>query len=200
MSATSPTASTISPFAREAGAFRACSVEAGASVDVARPRIGTAADIGNVASQREHDYSLSSGDGVIQRNEYSAQGAETRKITDTGRTVSSGISSFTVATDSENRGVRRRRRMVMDGIREARLFVDGDEVDGLRFHTPVNYREGDGFCDSEQMWRNVEFEIPARDTHGKDSARIRIEPVSGDSTRTGVWNEYHYWMHSCVDR
>ncbi len=108
----------------------------------------------------------------------------------------SGHSEFTVKVHPQNNGVRLRRRMVMKGIQEARVFVDGTEVQESRFYSPINYRPKNGFHDTNQLWRDLEFEVPARHTSGKESITLRIEHVPSPMPRRSDWTEFRYWIYS----
>jgi len=151
-------------------------------------------DVGNAASEAAHAYAAE-GETWSGKESHAYQGEETVLIDDDGRAFT-GASRFTVKIIPPNDGVRLRRRMVMKGIQEAKVFVDGAEVTESRFYSPIHYRKGNGFFDTNQIWRDIEFEIPARYTAGKDSIALRIENVPPASPNRGNWTEFRYWVYA----
>jgi hypothetical protein len=128
-------------------------------------------------------------------SKHAYQGEETVLLEDDGRRFN-GHSRFTVKIHPENDGVRLRRRMEQIHIQEARICVDGSEVTESRFYSPIHYTKGNGFYDTNQLWRDLEFEIPARYYRGKRSLTLRVENVSGSTPQSGDWSEYYYWVYS----
>jgi hypothetical protein len=155
-------------------------------------------DVGNSVSEAQHAYRVK-GESWSGKARHAYQGNETVLIEDDGRAFS-GHSEFAVKLPPQNNGARLRRRMVMKGIQEARVFVDGTEVKESRFYSPINYRPRNGFYDTNQLWRDLDFEIPARYTNGRESITLRIEHVPSPLPRRSDWTEFHYWVYSYTRR
>ncbi len=157
-------------------------------------------DVGNATSESAHTYSATSAATTSKTYEYQGDfdawgtNNQDKLVTDNGRIVS-GTSQFTVTILPDNDGVRLMRRMDQSTIQLARVFVDNVEVTESRYYTPINYRSGEGFYDTDQLFRDVEFEIPAAYTAGKSSIVVRMEnlrpPANG-----GDWTEFYYWVYS----
>ena len=150
--------------------------------------------VGDVNSEKEHGYAVQkeiwSGE---EKFEY--QGDITPPIADHGR-VFDGASEFLVKINPQNDGVRLRRRMKQTQIQEAKVYVDGQEVTESRFYCPIHYLPGNGFYETKQLWRDVEFEIPAKYTSNKSHVKLRIENVPSDTPNSGSWSEFRYWVYS----
>jgi hypothetical protein len=158
-------------------------------------------DVGNAASESAHAYiasgSTPTGDKTYEyQGDYNAWGANPtqKSLTDNGRIISSS-SEFTATILPANDGVRLMRRMEQATIQLARVIVDNQEVTESRFYTPINYQAGNGFFDTHQLFRDVEFEIPAAYTRGKSSIHIRIENMR-PTANGGDWTEYFYRVYS----
>jgi hypothetical protein len=151
-------------------------------------------DVGDPQSEKEHDYTVR---GQTWRGASKAayQGEETVLTTDNGRKFD-GYSEFRVKINPHNDGVRLRRRMLQTQIQEAKVYVDGAEVTDSRFYSPIHYKPGNGFYDTNQLWRDVEFEIPARYTKNKSTVTLKIENAPSATPQSGSWSEYHYWVYS----
>lgn len=155
-------------------------------------------DVGNSASETRHGYTVK-GQTWSGVSKHAYQGEETVSIQDDGRHFN-GHSEFTVKVHPENDGVRLRRRMRQTHIQEAKVYVNGEEVVESRFYSPIHYKPGNGFYDTNQLWRDLEFEIPARCTRNKNTLSVRIEHVPPSSARGGDWTEYYYWVYSYTRR
>lgn len=151
-------------------------------------------DVGDPKSEKEHGYMVR-GEVWSGTEKLAYQGEETVFIADHGRKFD-GSSEFRVKIHPQNDGVRLRRCMIQTHIQEAKVYVDGQEVADSRFYSPIHYRPGNGFHDTKQLWRDVEFEIPARYTRNKSSVTLRIENVPSSTPHSGSWSEFYYWVYS----
>jgi hypothetical protein len=152
-------------------------------------------DIGNSASEAAHGYRA---EGHLQK----LQGAywydgqfnnvlfKTPPIKDDGVSFTGG-SIFTATVSTDNRGVRLRRRCDKDNNRQkARVFIDECLVTERLWYS----------VDFEKTYRNIrwfdsDFDVPESYTRGKSRITVRIDFVS---SKTGRWDEYHYWIYSYV--
>ncbi|WP_298326106.1 DUF2961 domain-containing protein [Haloactinopolyspora sp.] len=105
------------------------------------------------------------------------------EVTDDGR-AHVGSSTFTVAIDPDNEGVRLTRRQdTLSGDQRATILVDGTEVG-----------EWDPLPSTGGQWADQAVELPASVTAGKSSITIRNEFISA-----GIdYNEFRYWVDSIV--
>ena len=149
-------------------------------------------DIGNPASAAAHSYYA---EGDVQPThgnwwydgEYNNVLFKTPPIADDGVSFTNS-STFTLAIDPNNQGVRLRRRCDKANNREeARVYVDGQLVTERPWYSVDYEKTYRGI-----RWLDSDFEIPKRYTAGKNKITVRIEFVS---SQTGRWDEFHYWAY-----
>jgi hypothetical protein len=105
-------------------------------------------------------------------------------ISDDGR-AHKGTSTFTVAVDPDNEGVKLVRRFDANSAQQvATTTVDGEA--GPRWAATD---------DAAGVWSYQTLELPASLTAGKSSITVANTFVSA----TIDWNEFHYWVDSVVD-
>ncbi len=107
------------------------------------------------------------------------------RFEDDGR-AHKGNSSFDVTIDPENEGVvlMRRYASAHSPNQKAKVFVDDVYVADW-FGAPVN----------PEYWIHEEIDLPAKETKGKDSIRIKNQFVSAGND----FNEFRYFVYSIVD-
>jgi hypothetical protein len=154
-------------------------------------------DVRNLQSEAAHDYHVE-GDVRHERGSWWYDGEfndvlfKTPAITDDGVSFTNS-STFTVAISPANQGVRLRRRSDKANNRqEARVFIDGHLVTERPWYSVDYEKTYRGI-----RWFDSDFEVPAKYTQGKSKMTVRIEFVS---SRTGRWDEYHYWVFSYSSR
>jgi hypothetical protein len=104
------------------------------------------------------------------------------RVTDDGRAFR-GKSSFGLAIDPNNQGVRLARRLdFATGNQQAEVRVDGVRVG--TWSTPGS--------DLLNRWRDASFTIPSSFTQGKSSIELTVAFGSSDS----AWTEFGYWAYS----
>jgi len=140
-------------------------------------------DVGNQAEEQAHNY-LIQGAQISQTHYYAYPGSyDNQYFSDQGRTHF-GISSFNVAVDPENRGVRLvRRRDASIFPQSALVSVNGDSV-GVWW---------DGDYNNYKRWGESVFEVPESLTQGLSQIQISVAYRSGAG-----WSEYRYWVYSHV--
>lgn len=107
-----------------------------------------------------------------------------RTVVDEGRAFNES-STFRVALDPANEGVRLTRRLnFRTPDQTADVYVDG-KLAGSWF-TPSN---------DKGVWRDASFWIPPAMTRGKRELAIRVTFTHADYD---YWNEHYYWVHSRV--
>lgn len=98
-------------------------------------------------------------------------------------------SMLTVAISPGNQGVRLRRRCDKANNRQqARVYIDGALVTEHSWYN-VDYEK----TYRDIRWFNSDFDVPAKDPQGKSKITVRVEFIS---SKTGRWDEYHYWICS----
>jgi hypothetical protein len=152
-------------------------------------------DVGNLDSETAHLYRV---EGNVQRikgaywydGEFNNVLLPTPAIVDNGVSFT-GSSTFSVAISPENQGLRLRRRCDKANNRqEARMFIDGCMVTERPWYS-VDYEN----TYRDIRWFDSDFEVPARYTKEKTRVTIRIEFTSSEA---GRWDEYRYWVYSCL--
>ncbi|MGE5598614.1 MAG: DUF2961 domain-containing protein, partial [Bacteroidota bacterium] len=105
-------------------------------------------------------------------------------VTQTGVVMRGGRSTFTLAVDPRNRGVKLRRSCRQDlGPQEAEVLVDGRPA-GVWYTPQVN---------RFKIWRTADFEIPAALARGKKRLNVSIVPRLGS-----LWTAYWYEAYAYV--
>ena len=139
-------------------------------------------DIGNTQSETTHNYVINNQTWLGNRDFYYEGDDDDILVSDNGKAFR-GYSEFTVAIESQNEGVKLRRRLDY-GIsnQKAEIFVDGNSV-GI-WYTPGS--------NLSKRWLDSDFEIPSGFTQNKNSIRIKIQFLDSDSD----WNEFYYWIYS----
>jgi hypothetical protein len=145
--------------------------------------------IGDAGEEQSHQYAVdgqtwsgtltSAYDGYEKKVDFMPATAQGRAY--------AGKSSFTVAIDPANQGVRLRRLLSRfgNGVQTAAVYVDGVKVE-RPWHVVYN-----SSAPANQAWVDSDFELPASLTKGKPSLHIEIQHLS--STK-GELNEFHYWV------
>lgn len=154
-----------------------------------RPEVGMTLtdtlDVGNVESESRHEYKVE-GEQAAPAVTSVYEGFNLEGIIDAGRAFT-GSSSFTLAVDPANDGVRLRRRSDQaQGRQRARVFVDGKEVTERTWYWADR--------NPHKRWLDDEFHIPRSYTRGKSRLSIEIKPLPSDGKTN--WNEYYYWAFS----
>jgi hypothetical protein len=168
-------------------------------------------DVGKRNDEKKHKYNVISGQEKLTEDEGWYEGNDNSLIKDDGRWFNGRI-SFEVKIDPENDGVRLRRRInqknfhqklsvLIDGLPAGIWFEQGSNYHLLTEPDPENH--ADYIPDWKVMksiYRDTEFEIPAKLTDGKE--KITIELVAEGSLSAidpddeGYCNEYYYWVYS----
>jgi hypothetical protein len=149
--------------------------------------------VGSAASEQEHGYQVF-GDRRNVKGNWWYDGEFNNVLFPTPATADGGVSTtkgseFKVRIDPKNNGIRLRRRTDKEDNRQlANVYVDGVLVSERPWYN-VDYEH----TFRSIRWLDTDFEIPARYTKGKKEIRIRIEPLS---SKTGRWDEFHYWVFS----
>lgn len=152
-------------------------------------------DVGDRASDAAHAYHAE-GDVRRVRGEWWYDGElnnvlfKTPAIADDGASFTNS-SAFTVAILPDNCGVRLRRRCDKANNRqEARVYIDGQLVAERPWYSVDYEKTYRGI-----RWFDSDFQVPERYTRGKSKLNVRVEFVGSQS---GRWDEYHYWIYSCL--
>ena len=151
-------------------------------------------DVGNSSSEASHGYTISNQTwfGTISSN-YDGlwKKFDVNSANDDGRS-NKGYSQFTVNIDPGNTGVKLRKRVDRknNNVQKANVYIDGVKVTEQPWY----------ICDlpstnDNQRWIDVDFEIPASYTSGKNSVTIKIEYLDATDTTNGI-NEFYYWVYS----
>lgn len=149
-------------------------------------------DVGDAASESAHAYAI---DGETWSGDLTSAyetGPEPESLTDRGRAFA-GRSSFTLAIDPQNVGVRLRLRCDQRlPRRRARVLVDGVAVAERTWYVADH--------NPHFRWLDSEFDIPAAYTRGKASIRVTVERVArhDDGTESPAWNEFRYEAFSLL--
>ena len=111
---------------------------------------------------------------------------------DTGRAFR-GHSRFTVKIDSDNQGVKLRKRINRkdNGVQKADVYIDNVKVTQPWYICTLSTASDD------QLWYDSDFEIPQSYTRGKSSITVKIQYLK--SPRKGApdeINEFYYWVFS----
>lgn len=146
-------------------------------------------NVANTASEQAHNYKIegrtkterltSSYDGYEKKADFDVE-------TDDGHAFN-GYSQFTIKLDSENSGVKLRKRVNRCGaaVQAARVYVDGEDTGVWQIvqsmYIPIN-----------QAWLDSEYEIPAQFAKGKSKIEIKVEYMKTDGNN-GEINEFYYW-------
>lgn len=153
-------------------------------------------DVGNKDSERKHSFKVIG----EQRMDTLTQGYDSYEsnnqydmLTDDGRSFSK-YSEFKVDLDSDNEGVRIRRRInrFENGIQIANVYVDGKKMEApwhIFTYSDQKNRDGRMF----DGWFDSEYEIPAIYTKGKRNIKIKIEHQESSHN---MLNSYYYWIYS----
>jgi len=151
-------------------------------------------DVGNGDSESAHAYQVtgetwqgtltSAYDGFEKKRDFHA-------VTDDGRAFT-GASSFVVAIDPNNDGIRLRRRINrrQHGVQLASVWVDGRQV---RERPWLMSDLSD--VPENQCWRDTDFDIPAHYTRGKQRIQVKIQYLA-ERTASAELNEFYYWVYS----
>ena len=146
-------------------------------------------DVANVDSETKHHYKIgnetrfekltSSYDGYEQKVDYDT-------VTDAGRSYK-GFSQFTLKIDSDNSGVKLRKRLNRsgNGVQTVKVYADNQEVGIWHFVQS-------SFAPINQAWVETDFEIPAQFSAGKSELNIKLEYIPSDGNN-GEVNEFYYW-------
>jgi hypothetical protein len=139
-------------------------------------------DVGNVASESAHAYSINTPTWSGSRSFTYDGDFDDAPLTDDGR-AHKGYSQFTLALSPTNAGAILRRRFDQ-GIasQKAEVYVDGALV-GIWSVAGGN---------AIHRWRDSEFMIPASFTSGKSTLQIKVQFLSSSND----WNEFHYWLYT----
>lgn len=152
-----------------------------------RPEIALALsdhlDVGDPADETAHNYTTE-GTQVYTSHYYAYPGSfDEEFFTDDGRLIY-GSSSFTVAIDPQNEGVRLVRRKDASSFPQyAEVFVNTVNV-GIWWDSEYNYYK---------RWGDSVFEIPAAYTQGQSQISVTIDPDSVND-----WTECYYWIYSHI--
>jgi hypothetical protein len=146
-------------------------------------------DVGNAESEVEHHYAIA---GQLRyENIFSAYDGYEKNVgydnvMDNGRAYD-GYSQFVATIDSNNSGVKLRKRLnrLGNGVQTAKVFVDDSEVG-------VWHVVSSSYAPINQAWLDSDFDIPAAYTQGKSSIKIKIDYVSSRPMKE--INEYYYWI------
>jgi hypothetical protein len=146
-------------------------------------------DVGRPDLEKAHDYTIEGqtwSGSITSAYDGFEKGIEADLVKDDGRAFS-GHSSFTIAIDPANVGVRLRRRLARsgNGVQTAEVFVDAVKIE-RPWHVVFN-----SWAPVNQTWADSDFEIPSALTHGKSKLRIEVRHLA--STK-GELNEFHYWV------
>jgi hypothetical protein len=168
-------------------------------------------DVADAASEKEHNY-VCADDSIEQCHTLPYEGSHQlarpadaprdrdRTVKDAGR-VWQGSAKFTVKINAENRGVMIRRRSyygfgadgglgavrpkpVLTDKQRVRVLVDGEPV-GV-WHVPAGH--------ARDTWRDLQFELPARATIGKETLDVTLQTDEGTAC-----DAYHYWVFTRRD-
>jgi hypothetical protein len=149
-------------------------------------------DVGDSASAADHGYHAEGNVESVKGNwwydgEYNNVLFKTPAIADAGVSFTGG-STFTLAIDPDNEGVRLRRRCDKANNRqEARVYIDGQLVTERPWYS-VDYEK----TYRDIRWLDSDFEIPKHYTQEKNKITVHIEFVGSE---TGRWDEFHYWAY-----
>ena len=182
-------------------------------------------DVGKAESEAAHHYQITGTDGKmrLQTDESGYEGNFNELITDEGRWTD-GSSSFTVAINPDNDGVRLRKRINQTAYhQEVEVLVDEVRA-GIWFEQGANYmlnydhapyrelvkktyeqkkQEVPGWQNGTMptKFRDTEFEIPPALTAGKRKLKITIltkDSQAVNAADKGLVNEYYYWIYSYI--
>jgi hypothetical protein len=141
-------------------------------------------DVMNLASEKKHGYQTAGETWAGKKTGiYPGKRIATDEVTDDGRTTDK-YSSFTMQTNSGNKGVRLRIRTDHLNWQGVNVFVDGRLVTERPWVIAKN--------NYDALWVDADFEIPARYTKGKSRLNIRLERLPGYNT----WTAFHYSAYS----
>lgn len=152
-------------------------------------------DPGNHFSEAEHQYAVTGlkWKGTL-KDEYDGyeRNLEYGSYTDDGKAFN-GSSTFNVAIDKANSGVKIRKRINRNGngVQTAEVFVDGSKVERPWHIVIPSLSTGKGPVDG---WYDSDFEIPASLTKGKSKINIEVRFVA--SPQKNEINEFYYWIYS----
>lgn len=147
-------------------------------------------DVGSPANEAAHGYHCSPESETVElAAEYEGTFDQVTR-SDEGRIHRGGPIEFTVAIESENNGVKLRRRLDQkQGRHMAKVFVDG-QLAGTWYFADHN---------EHKRWADDDFEIAPALTRDKDRLKIRIEPQPLDGDQAGVYSDFRYRVFSYVD-
>ena len=152
-------------------------------------------DVGDLQSEAAHAYHA---EGDVRRvhgdwwydGEFNNVLFKTPAIADDGVSFTNS-STFTVGVSPDNQGVRLRRRCDKANNRqEARVYIDGRLVTERPWYG-VDYEK----TYKSIRWFDSDFPVPESYTKGKSKLNVRIQFLGSQS---GRWDEYHYWVFSCL--
>jgi len=141
-------------------------------------------NVGNSASEKMHRYKSSDSKIVNLTSQYEGS-FDTVDIADSGRENKDSV-KFNIAITKDNKGVRLRRRIDQKSGRHLLdVFVDGQKA-GQWY-----------FADNNPIirWTDVDFEIPAKLTAGKEMVAIELKASQMHDVKKTAFNDYRYWVH-----
>jgi len=152
-------------------------------------------DPGNLSSEKLHHYRVF-GKRIDRKGAWWYDGEQNNVLFKVPAIADDGVSTdkgteFRVSIDPRNNGVKLRRRTDKENNRQlAEVFVDGVKVTERPWYN-VDFER----TFRSIRWFDTDFEIPARYTKGKNSITVRVVPIS---SKTGLWDEFHYWAFSYI--
>jgi hypothetical protein len=168
-------------------------------------------DVGNHFSETQHQYRISEQTWQgIRTDEYDGyeRNLDYEIATDDGRGFR-GASTFTVATDPQNEGVKLRKRINRsgNGVQTAEVWVDGVKVSRPWHIVTASFDTGPRPAQSGTAlqpamatgrkidgWFDSDFEIPASLTRGKRRLQIEVRYLA--APLKSEINEFYYWVYS----
>lgn len=139
--------------------------------------------VGDPASEAAHEFSA---DGRVERELRSAFRGDDSDSQMDAIGVEATRTSFRVAVDPANRGVRLRRLAdIALGRQSAQVRVDG-QLAGIWYSADIN---------PLLRWAELDFEVPPALTAGRDTVQISVDASSSPTP----WTSYGYTVFSYVD-
>lgn len=168
-------------------------------------------DIGKTGDEKKHKYHVLGSRDELRNDEGCYEGNYNSLFSDDGRWFD-GSEQFTVKINSENDGIRLRKRINQCNFhQESEVYIDG-EYAGKWFEQGSNYRlfkEPDpenhpgyktDWKEIKSIFRDTEFEIPVQFTKNKKQIEITIKVVGAKSVVNpaddGLCNSYFYRVYS----
>ncbi len=152
-------------------------------------------DVGNHYSESMHQYKITglTWKGIV-KDEYDGyeRNLDYGACTDDGKAFN-GSSKFTVKINTDNTGVKLRKRINRNGngLQKAEVYVDGKKVDKPWQVVIPSISTGRGIVDG---WYDTDFEIPSNFTKGKSTIDLEIRYVY--SPQKHEINEFYYRVYS----